>query len=347
MKAGYNWHLGPFEMWDAAGHAPPWYNGGQFLDPLTNQYKPVPVLPGASSVAAYRKQHGVLRENSSVSFIDLGSRIGCLEFHTKMNALDTDILTLSNEILENDDGRFDAIVLGSDAPNFSAGANLLRFLNVIQAKDWKLLDNIIKEIQHLTQSIKFSRRPVIAALVGHTLGGGAEVALHAAKRQAHFDLRMGLVEAAVGLVPAGGGCKEMVLRSTNITQTFINIVTAKTSKSASDAKRLNYLSADDDITMNRARLLEDAKRKAILLAEAGYQPPVPRTDIPASQLGPHRSPDNRARRHRRHAHRCNSYRRRSPSRHTPDRTTLPGSGARSVSLTLRREENRGANRSYS
>ena len=277
MKAGFNWEKGPFEMWDAAGRVPSWYKDGLFFDQLSGKYKPIQAAEGVSSVASFKRANGVVRQNAGASLVDLGDGIGCLEFHTKMNAIDDDILALVTETLEGET-RFQGFVITSDGAHFSAGANLTRFLQAIQDKKWAELDRIIRAFQRMTQAIKFCRYPVIVAPFGLCLGGGAEVALHGAARQAHVELKMGLVEAAVGLVPAGGGCKEMVCRNLDRTQVLANLATAKTSSTAAEARQLGYLSELDGVTMNRSRLLGEAKA----LATGPYTRPAPRTDIPAS-----------------------------------------------------------------
>jgi 3-hydroxyacyl-CoA dehydrogenase len=270
MKAGFNWEKGPFEMWDAAGGSPPWYKDGGFYNPVNRKYEPIRVPEGVSWVRNFKTIEG----NASASLVDLGDGIACIEFHTKMNAIDGNILSFVREVLEKD---FAGFVITSDAANFSAGGDLKRFLKGIQDKNWPELDRVIRDFQAMTQAIKFCRRPVIVAPFGLCLGGGAEVALHGAARQAHAELKMGLVEAAVGLIPAGGGCKEMVLRTLPMPLVLQNLAKAKTSDGAMDARRLGYLSQDDGITMNRARLLGEAKMRI----PVSYQAAVPRTDIAA------------------------------------------------------------------
>ncbi|MCU1293055.1 MAG: 3-hydroxyacyl-CoA dehydrogenase NAD-binding protein [Bryobacterales bacterium] len=321
MKSGFNWEMGPFEMWDAAGVpgtaermkasgvvlAPAvrklldsghtsWYREGPttesgklYFDVLSGGYKPVRVAAGVSSVATLKRRHGAVKENAGASVVDLGDGIACLEFHTKMNAIDGDILSLVTETLAPDGqtiSRFEGFVVSGDAANFSAGANLTRFLQAIQQKNWMELDGIIRAFQRMTQSIKFCLRPVVVAPFGLCLGGGAEVALHAAARQAHVELTIGLVEAAVGLVPAGGGCKEMALRAgedrTALLRHFETLCTAQVSTSAAEARRFGFLSTADGITMNRERLLTDAKSRVRTIVDGGYSSPAPRKDIPAA-----------------------------------------------------------------
>ncbi len=335
MKNGFNWELGPFEMWDAAGVvettgrmkaagqtlAPSvvkllesghtsWYredasvpSGRRFFDVTTRTYQPVPAPPGVTSVEILKKAHGVVKKNAGASLIDLGDGIACIEFHTKMNAIGGDIVSFITQTLKPGSdalAQFDAFVISNDGDNFSVGANVMQLLLGIQEQDWDEIDIGIKAFQKMTQSIKFSPKPVVVAPFGMCLGGGCEVALHAPARQPHAELYMGLVETGVGLVPGGGGCKEMALRAIDgsaalrdggrnesvelmeaLRRHFENIAMAKVSTSAADARSLGYLSPADVITMNRERLLLDAKERARELADAGYAAPVPRTDIPA------------------------------------------------------------------
>jgi 3-hydroxyacyl-CoA dehydrogenase len=328
MRSGFNWEMGPFELWDAAGVpetvakmrsagmaiAPAaeqllasghttWYrddatvpSGRVFFDVASRRCVPLSVADGVSSVEVLRKAHGVVKKNAGASLIDLGDGIACIEFHTKMNAIGGDIVSLLTDSLNADSdavANFDGFVITSDAANFSAGANLMQLLLAAQEEEWDEIDFMIRAFQKMTQAIKFCPRPVVAAPFGMCLGGGAEICLHAKARQAHAELYMGLVETGVGLLPAGGGCKEMTLLAAegrraesvelmeSLRRNFETIAMAKVSTSAADARQLALLSAADGMTMNRGRLLSDAKSKARALADAGYAPPAPRSDIPA------------------------------------------------------------------
>ena len=195
---------------------------------------------------------------------------------------------------------FDAFVISNDAANFSVGANIMMLLMAVQDEEWDEVDMMVRQFQNMTQLIKFSPKPVVVAPFGMTLGGGCEVSLHGAVRQPHAELYMGLVEAGVGLLPAGGGCKEMTLRAVDAAQAdppggraesvemmeamkkaFETVAMAKVSTSAMEARGFGFLSRCDEITMNRERVLSDAKARALELARAGYRAAVPRTDIPA------------------------------------------------------------------
>jgi 3-hydroxyacyl-CoA dehydrogenase len=334
MRLGFNWELGPFELWDAAGvevtvermrkEGRPvaanaekllasgnksWYadeaktaSRRVYFDLGSETYRPIEVPAGVWSVEVAKKSSGVVKKNSGASLVDLGDGVGCIEFHSKMNALGADIITLTAQALKPGgagDG-FDAFVITNDAANFSVGANLMLLLMLAQEEEWDEVDLAVRQFQAMTQAIKFSAKPVVIAPFGMTLGGGCEMSLHAEARQPHAELYMGLVEVGVGLLPGGGGCKEMLLRAVDsaeairpggrgesvelmeaMKKTFETIAMAKVSTSAEEARGLGFLSGADRVTMNRERVLADAKARALEMAQAGYEPPAPRNDIPA------------------------------------------------------------------
>jgi 3-hydroxyacyl-CoA dehydrogenase len=253
-------------------------------------------------VASAKKSHGVVKKNSGASLVDIGDGVGCIEFHSKMNTLGTDIIQLITQTLKPGGvgEKFDAFVITNDAPNFSVGANLMLLLMSVQEEEWDDVDLAIRAFQGMTQAIKFSPKPVVIAPFGMTLGGGVEMSLHAPARQPHAELYMGLVEVGVGLLPGGGGCKEMTLKAVDaaaairpggrgesvelmeaMKRTFETIAMAKVSTSAFEARSLGLLTSSDRITMNRDRVLTDAKSRALELVRSGYEPPLPRNDIPA------------------------------------------------------------------
>ena len=338
MRLGFNWELGPFELWDAAGveatvarmkkEGRPvaanvekllasgkkfWYeddsktpSGRKYWDLATGNWQPVVVPEGVWSVEVAKKSNGVVKKNSGASLVDLGDGVGCIQFHSKMNALGADIISLILQSLKpgGPGDAFDAFVVTNDAQNFSVGANLMLLLMSVQEEECDDVDLAIRQFQGMTQAIKFSPKPVVIAPFGLTLGGGCEISLHAAARQPHAELYMGLVEVGVGLLPGGGGCKEMLLRAVDsaasirpdlpsnargdsvelleaMKKTFETIATAKVATSADEARGLGFLSSSDRITMNRERVLFDAKTRALELARAGYEPPVMRTGVPA------------------------------------------------------------------
>ena len=338
MRLGFNWELGPFELWDAAGveatvacmkkQGKPvaeniekllasgqksWYaddpkspSGRRYWDLGTGDLQPVQVPAGVRSVTVAKKSNGVVKKNSGASLVDLGDGVGCIEFHSKMNSLGTDIVSLITQSLKpgGPGDNFDAFVMTNDATNFSVGANLMLLLLSVQEEEWDDVDLAIRQFQGMTQAIKFSPKPVVVGAFGLCLGGGTEISLHAAARQPHAELYTGLVEVGVGLLPGGGGCKEVLLRAVDgaaasrgrtsgealagsvemmeaMKRAFETIATAKVATSAHEARALGFLTESDRITMNRERVLTDAKTRALELVRAGYEPPVPRADIPA------------------------------------------------------------------
>ena len=334
MRLGFNWELGPFELWDASGveatvarmgkeghpiaanvekllasGKKSWYSddpktpsGRASWELRTGNWKPVQVPTGVWSVEVAKKSNGVVKKNSGASLVDLGDGVACIEFHSKMNALGGDIIQLISQTLKpgGPGDNFDAFVITNDATNFSVGANLMLLLMSIQEDEWDDIDFAIRQFQGMTQAIKFSPKPVVVAPFGLTLGGGTEISLHAPALQPHAELYTGLVEVGVGLLPGGGGCKEMLLRAIDsadsirpggrsesvellgaMKKTFEMIGTAKVATSAHEARSLGFLRDSDRITMNRERLLSDAKERALEMVRAAYEPPQPRMDIPA------------------------------------------------------------------
>ncbi|HXM60863.1 MAG TPA: 3-hydroxyacyl-CoA dehydrogenase NAD-binding domain-containing protein [Terriglobales bacterium] len=334
MRLGFNWELGPFELWDAAGveatvermkkedrpvaanveqllasGKKTWYlddpkaaSGRVYWDLKGGNYEPVKVSSGVWSVEVAKKSNGVVKKNSGASLVDLGDGVACIEFHSKMNTIGSDIVQLITQTLKPGGAgdAFEAFVITNDATNFSVGANLMLLLMSIQEEEWDDVDLAIRTFQGMTQAIKFSPKPVVVAPFGLTLGGGTEISLHAPALQPHAELYMGLVEVGVGLLPGAGGCKEMLLRAVDSAESirpggrgesvelmeamkkiFETIATAKVATSAHEARGLGFLRDSDNITMNRERVLSDAKARVLEMVRAGYEPPQPRTDIPA------------------------------------------------------------------
>ena len=334
MKTGFNWEMGPFELWDAAGVAQTvermkkenrpiaanvekllasgkatWYaddpktaSGRRYFDIATADYEAEAVPAGVWSVTVAKKANGVVKKNAGASLIDLGDGVGCIEFHSKMNALGGDIVSFITQTLKPGGAGepFDAFVITNDAANFSVGANIMMLLMAVQEQEWDEVDLAIRQFQNMTQTIKFSHKPVVVAPFGMTLGGGTEITLHAAARQPHAELYAGLVEVGVGLLPGGGGCKEMTIRAIHkathirpqgrgesvelmeaMKQAFEIVAMAKVSTSAFEAKDYGFISPGDQITMNRERVLTDAKMRVLELYHEGFRPLIMRTDIPA------------------------------------------------------------------
>jgi 3-hydroxyacyl-CoA dehydrogenase len=225
-------------------------------------------------------------KNGSASLWDIGDGVACLEFHSKMNSVDTDMLDLIKKSLDHVAKNMKALVLHNEAENFSVGANIGLALFAANIAMWPMIDDMIGQGIAVYKALKFANFPVVGAPSGMALGGGCEVLLHCAAIQAHAESYIGLVEVGVGLIPGWGGCAEMLIRyqpqgkdpkgpMPPVAQAFETISLAKVAKSAAEAKHLRFLRKDDGITMNRDRLLADAKAKALALVAAGYQPPKP------------------------------------------------------------------------
>jgi len=276
-------------------------SGRVYFDPLSGGYKPLIEPEGTISLATVKKCRGVIRKNTGATLVDIGNGVAAIELHSKMNALGGDIVSLISAALNpahDPVANFEAFVITGEGANFSVGANLMQLLLAVQEQEWDEVDLMVRGFQNMTQAIKFCPRPVVVAPYGLCLGGGAEIALHGAARHPHAELYMGLVETGVGLIPAGGGCKEMLLRALDaggmlrvdvrgdepevfdsLKKSFETIGTAKVSTSAADARGLGFLRPSDEITMNRARLLSDAKDRARGLADAGYTAPMMRRKL--------------------------------------------------------------------
>lgn len=326
MRWGFGWDLGPFELFDAigvrevvaaaeatGGHA---MSGGlpplvqQVLDSGRNRFRDGLVAPAAPDLLILRQareRERVVKKNSGASLIDLGDGVFAVEFHSKMNAIGGDTVQMLQAGVKEAAKNGVALVIGNDAPNFSAGANLMLVLLEAQEGNWDDLNLMIRAFQQSTMALRYSDVPVVAAPAGLTLGGGTEIALHSDRVQAAAETYMGLVEVGVGLIPAGGGTKEMLIRAMSalptpqsdplpyVQKSFETVALAKVSASGPDAMRLGYLASTDAFTMNRERLIADAKARALERVREGYHKPVARTALPvggpslrgALQLGVH------------------------------------------------------------
>jgi 3-hydroxyacyl-CoA dehydrogenase len=322
MRLGYNWKYGPFEMIDKLGVD--W-----FIAKLKADNIPVPPILEKTAGKTFYKTEGGKRQslslaesytaivppsgslmlsdiklaakpilkNGSASVWDLGDGIACLELTSKMNSIDPDILTMIEQTIGLVKKDFKGLVIGNDADNFSVGANLGFILMAANIAAWGQISDVIRKGQHTTMALKYSPFPVVSSLSGMALGGGCEMVLHSNAVQAHVESYPGLVEVGVGLIPAWGGCKEMLLRHLGqqkassgmignlmaaggsmpaISKVFENIATAKTGGSAEEARDLKILRDSDKISMNRARVLADAKAKCIEMAR-DYKAPAPET----------------------------------------------------------------------
>lgn len=322
MKWGFHWELGPFETWDAVGvrtlaerlehegrAIPPlvrtllatgaetFYRqeaGRRFyFDPARAAYREEEQPPGLLLLAALKAQNRVIRSNPGASLIDLGDGVACVEFHSKMNTLGPDAIQMLRYALERAREEFEGLVIGNQGEHFSAGANLMLLLLAAEEGEWDEVDQMIRAFQHVNLAVKYAERPVVVAPFGLTLGGGCEITLHAPKVRAAAETYIGLVETSVGLIPAGGGTKELLLRMLErapqgdsvdlfpyVRQAFETIARAKVSSSAHEAKRMGLLRPTDAITMNRDRLIADAKETVLALAREGYERPSPPAEIP-------------------------------------------------------------------
>ncbi len=327
MRWGFNWELGAFETWDAIGleksvarmkeegqpvpanilkmlesGATTFYKeeAGQksYFDFVTSKYVPLADTPGVTILKSIKDRSGVIKKNSGASLLDLGDGVACLEFHSKMNAIGGDTLQMVKQSLAEVEKNFVGLVVGNQGVNFSVGANLMLLLLEAQDENWEDIDMIVRAFQNATMSLRYSPKPVVVAPFQMTFGGGCEMVLHADRVRAAAETYMGLVEVGVGLIPAGGGTKEMTVRVLDsipkgiddadpfpfIKRAFETIALAKVATSAEEARSFGFLSADDSISMNRDRLIADAKNEVLSLASTGYVEQQQRHDILALGL---------------------------------------------------------------
>ena len=308
IKWGFAHETGPFETWDLLGVADTvarmenenipvaawvkdmlakghlnFYNGGQYYDFKSKTYQP---LPGNPKVILLKKQT-VIKENEGASLIDLGDGVACLEFHTKMNALDESVIEIAQAALEEVDKNFVGMVVGNQGEHFCAGANVMMIGLAANESQWDEIDRIARALQGFLSATRYSPKPVVTAPFGYTFGGGAEVAMQAARTVAHGELYIGLVEVGMGLLPAGGGCKELLRRIVSpamqtpnvdplpfLQRVFETIGMAKVATSAEEARQMGFLTASDRIVMSRDQLIAEAKRTVLELVAQNYRPPM-------------------------------------------------------------------------
>ena len=311
MRYGYAWKWGPFELLDKIG--PKWFadrlraekrpvpalldkvgagtfykveNGKLLQFTPAGAYAEVKRPDGVLLLSDLKRRAKPLFKNGSASLWDLGDGVACFEVHTKMNALDADVTALLEKSIDHVGKSMKAMVIYNEGDNFSVGANIGLALFAANVGVWPMIEGMIEQGQKAMKKLKYASFPTVAAPSGMALGGGCEILLHSSAVQAHAETYTGLVEVGVGVLPGWGGCKEMVTRwSTNkkmprgpmpgVAKAFELISTAQVAKSAQEAKDMMILRETDGVTMNRDRLLYDAKRKALALAEAGYKPPQP------------------------------------------------------------------------
>lgn len=324
MRWGFNWDMGPFETMDAIGL--PWFaemlqKEGQPLPPLliemlsagrtafyqkdagnrycyapkTVEYVQEKLPEGVIFLSPLKEGNKVIKSNTGASLIDLGDGAACLEFHSKANSIGADILDMINYSVKEVERNYEGLVIGNYGLHFSVGANLMLVLMEAEDEEWDELDLMVREFQSATMNLKYCRRPVVAAPHGMALGGGCEVCLHTHRVNAHGETYMGLVEVGVGVIPAGGGCKELAFRAmsmpsadssiklggTNTAQpwlnkAFENIAMARVSTSGPEAVKLGYLRPTDRITANRDRVIGEAKQSVLEMA-ADFRPLQPHT----------------------------------------------------------------------
>lgn len=316
MKWGFGWDMGPFEAWDAIGveksvqklkscgvEVPAWItdmlgkghtsfyleeNGEQFYYD-NGQYRLVETNPKAIDLKKIKKQKGVIKKNSGASLIDIGDEVALLEFHSPNNAIGLDIVQMINYAVDEVEKNYKGLVIGNQGKNFCVGANLAMMLMEVQDDNIYELDLIVRHLHSALLKMKYSSKPVVAAPFGMTLGGGAEVCLPAAHIQASSETYMGLVEVGVGLLPGGGGNKELYMKHLEnlpngvpfdlqnvANKVFETIATAKVSTSAAEARENNFLSSADGISFNSDHLIYDAKQAVLALHDKGYKPRVRR-----------------------------------------------------------------------
>jgi 3-hydroxyacyl-CoA dehydrogenase len=312
MRWGFGHEAGPFEVWDMLGVAetaeamreagyPPakwvddmladgvtaFYDEGKAFNPAKGAYERI-VQPEYISIQSVKDEGKVIKKNASATMVDLGDGVAGVEFHTKMNALDSDIGTMIDEALDVVSTGFEGLVIGNDADNFSAGANLFVVVMNAQQKQFDQIDDMVRGLQDLHMRMRYFHKPVVVAPAGLALGGGCENLMHGSRVVAAMELYTGLVELGAGVIPAGAGTKEMLRRVVNppmqtpnanplpfYERLLTQIGTAKVATSAEEARDMGILSPCDRVVMNRAALLNEAKREVLAMAAAGYTAPIP------------------------------------------------------------------------
>lgn len=310
MKWGFGWEMGPFETWDAIGlkksvskmtNVPAWIsemleNGhetfykeesGKLYFYQNGEYKEVVENPKVINLKRFKKEKGVIKKNSGASLIDLGDGVALLEFTSPNNAIGLDILQMISYSIDEVEKNYKGLVIGNQGKNFCVGANIALILMEAQDDNFYELDMVVHQFQQTMMKVKYSKKPVVAATFGMTLGGGSELSLPCAKIQASSETYMGLVEVGVGLIPGGGGNKELYIKHLErmpngvdydlqkvANKVFETIAMAKVSTSAAEAFENNFLSSKDGISVNGDHLLYDAKQAVLALHENGYKPPI-------------------------------------------------------------------------
>jgi 3-hydroxyacyl-CoA dehydrogenase len=321
IKWGFGWEIGVFETWDAIGVRESVkrmkaegqqipenvqkmldsgaetfykYENGQksFYDLVNGGYKEIPDQQGVIFLKSVKDRTDVIKKNQGASLIDLGDGVVCLEFHSKMNSIGGDTVQMMNFAIDETEKNHVGLVVGNQGGNFSAGANIMLLLLAAQEEEWDDINQMIRALQNAVMRLRYSSKPVVTAPYGLTLGGGCEVTMHGDRARAAAETYIGLVEVGVGLIPAGGGTKELTMRAMDkakatpdadplafLKKTFETIAMGKVATSAQEARSFGILRDSDRISMNGDRLIADAKAEVLALAETGYVQPVERTDI--------------------------------------------------------------------
>ena len=317
MKWGYNHQLGPFETWDAVGvkaavevmkqlkkkvpkkieemlkkGCESFYtkkeDGTYYYDFEKKGYVLLEPNPRIILLPALKDRKKVIQENASATLVDIGDGVACLEFHTKMNAIDGPMIDMLNVACDAVEKGYTGLVLGNHAANFSAGANIFQVLLAAQKADWDMLEKLIGALQDANMRMKYLSKPVVTAPAGLTLGGGCEMAMHGAKCQPCGETYIGLVEVGVGVIPAGGGCKELMVRLTEglpdgvvdaglnlqtiLGKAFETIATAKVATSAMEGMELGFIRKTENISLNRDQQIYDAKQVVLGLSKFYKKP---------------------------------------------------------------------------
>ncbi|MBS7528658.1 enoyl-CoA hydratase/isomerase family protein [Fusibacter paucivorans] len=295
MVWGYNWALGPFQMWDSIGvedavermekegeTIPQWVLE-RIKEGNTKFYSGNDIDVQYTHLSSSKNK--VVRENSDAALIDIGDDVLCLQFKSKGNTITDDVMTIIYEAVEETEKNYKGLVIGNESKNFSAGANLVLISQLAREENWKGLEAVVDKFQKANMALKYCKKPVVAAPFNMTLGGGAEIAMHAHKVTPSVETYMGLVEVGVGLIPGGGGTKELLLRATEnlnkptsvervnvVKKVWQNIATAKVSGSAYEASEQGFIRTSDKIVMNNDYLIDEAKKMVLAMAEDGFTP---------------------------------------------------------------------------
>ncbi len=329
MKWGFNWELGPFATWDAIGvkksvermekegekipeNVKKMLLSGRerffgerdgklrYFDFVKSDYEEVEEKPQIILLPSLKERKKLIKSNSEASLVDMGDGVACLEFHSPGNSIGTELTEMMSYSIGEIEENFEGLVIGNHGRNFCVGANLMLLLMAAQNQQWDQIRLMVQKLQGALMRVKCSEKPVVAAPSGMALGGGCEICMAARRVRAYVESYIGLVEVGVGLIPAAGGCKELLLRNIEwaplvvpsaspagsppdlvpyVARTFETIAMAKVATSAKDAQRLGYLRREDRFTMNQDYLLHDAKETVLAMVKEGYSPLRPKDDI--------------------------------------------------------------------